>query len=203
LTRELTLLRQQTASVASTASSTSTGFNDPIEALHSSPYMSGSIHPTPSRRHRSSSNLSAYVPPAPGTRTGSVSNIAAPRESGMASSRPSGDFPRVNQSREPSATPSRQPVTTSPALSSAPHHGDSSHGSSNAAATRYEEAAHHRAEFESIKRENEMLRRRVRELEHVLKVYRDAQSNNNSTDPSGANSNLVNSMSNTSLGEGS
>jgi len=36
------------------------------------------------------------------------------------------------------------------------------------AAARYEEAAFHRSELESVKRENEALRQRIRELERSL-----------------------------------
>lgn len=39
--------------------------------------------------------------------------------------------------------------------------------------TRYEEAARHRAELEVVKRENESLRRRVRELEKILRERRN------------------------------
>ncbi|OXV09218.1 hypothetical protein Egran_03019 [Elaphomyces granulatus] len=204
LTRELSLLRQQTASVASTTSSTSTGLNDAIDPLHSSPYLSGSIHPTSSRRHRSSSNLSAYVPAAPGPRTGSVASIAPSRESGLPPSRPSADYPRVSRSRDPSVTSVRQPGTASPSRSSSfPLPGDPPH--STTATARYEEAAYHRAELESIKRENELLRRRVRELEQTLKTYREAPptgGSNHSTDsaPVPGPSNLINPMRDASIG---
>lgn len=39
---------------------------------------------------------------------------------------------------------------------------------------RYEEATVHRSELESMKRENEQLRRRVRELENTLKKQKDS-----------------------------
>lgn len=198
MTRELSLLRQQTASVASTTSSTSTGLNDAIDPLHSSPY---SIHPTSSRRHRSSSNLSAYVPAASGPRTSSVASIAPSRESGLPSSRPSADYPRVSRSRDPSVTSARQPGTASPSRSSFPLPGDPPHSTTGTA--RYEEAAYHRAELESIKRENELLRRRVRELEQTLKTYREAPpTSNQPTDSATAPGplNLVNPMRDASIG---
>ncbi|KAL8804636.1 MAG: hypothetical protein Q9182_002444 [Xanthomendoza sp. 2 TL-2023] len=53
--------------------------------------------------------------------------------------------------------------TLSPAASAR-----SSYIPSNAAMARYEETTHHRVEMESVKRENEMLRRRIRELERRL-----------------------------------
>lgn len=39
---------------------------------------------------------------------------------------------------------------------------------------RYEEAAFHRHELEAVKRENEVLRRRVRELERTLRARRQS-----------------------------
>ncbi|KAJ5559683.1 hypothetical protein N7513_002082 [Penicillium frequentans] len=61
LTRELSLLRQQTASVASTASSTST-LNESTEGIHGSPSLAGSTHSHSSRRQRSSSSLGSHTP---------------------------------------------------------------------------------------------------------------------------------------------
>jgi hypothetical protein len=60
LTRELSALRAHSASVASTASSaTSNALLDPNDTSHA-----GSVHPTPSRRHRSSSSVSrSGMPP--------------------------------------------------------------------------------------------------------------------------------------------
>lgn len=40
---------------------------------------------------------------------------------------------------------------------------------------RYEEATLHKTEMESIKRENEQLRKRVRELEGVLKKQKEVE----------------------------
>ncbi|KAH8690813.1 hypothetical protein BGW36DRAFT_432595 [Talaromyces proteolyticus] len=185
LTRELTLLRQQTASVASTASSTSTGLNDSID---------GSIYPTSSRQHRSSSSLSSHIPPGSAALAASVSSIAPSRDTTLPTSRPSGEYTRVGRSREPSVTSPRQPVSPygdhihssgqglahrSPASHAynTTHLPDVHRSTSNASAagSRYEETAHHRAELEAVKRENEMLRRRVRELEQNLKSYREVQ----------------------------
>lgn len=47
---------------------------------------------------------------------------------------------------------------------------------SSTTTSRYEEAAHHRAELETVKRENDSLRRRVRELEATLKNHRQLHS---------------------------
>ncbi|KAL2003646.1 hypothetical protein VTN02DRAFT_2909 [Thermoascus thermophilus] len=222
LTRELTLLRQQTASVASTASSTSTNLNDPIDSIHGSHHVSG-VHPTSSRRHRSSSNLSSSFPGISGSTAGSVTGIAPSRDSGLPPSRPSGDYPRIGRSREPSFTSTRQSGTSSPSLSSSfqqrgdhfPHSMGHSHrlslgtggaaennprSMSSSATARYEEAAYHRAELESIKRENEMLRRRVRELEITLKTYRERETQSTNQNPdAAAESSLVSSMRDASL----
>lgn len=42
--------------------------------------------------------------------------------------------------------------------------------------SRCEEAAFHKSEFDIVKRENEMLRRRVRELESTLKRLKEGHS---------------------------
>lgn len=186
LTRELTLLRQQTASVASTASSTSTGLTDPIEA---------SVYPTSSRQHRSSSNLSSHIPPGSAALAASVSSIAPSRDTALPSSRPSGEFTRAGRSREPSVTSPRQPVSPygdvgfrSQSQGQQSHRSSVSHSHNSAyppearrstsisstAGNRFEETAQYRAELEAVRRENEMLRRRVRELEQNLRAYRDS-----------------------------
>ncbi|KAK4493988.1 hypothetical protein PRZ48_015174 [Zasmidium cellare] len=72
LTRELTALRAQSASVASNASvsSTSTGVSLlPVDISDPNPthQMTGATHPTPSRRHRSSSSVSTRSIPTPST----------------------------------------------------------------------------------------------------------------------------------------
>ena len=55
---------------------------------------------------------------------------------------------------------------------SQPSMGRSPSLSSGVATARYEEAAHHRAELEAVKRENEALRRRIRDLERSLGTNR-------------------------------
>lgn len=210
------MLRQQTASVASTASSTSTGLNDPSDALQGSQYLSGPIHPTSSRRHRSSSSLSAHIPAGSAARAAGVTSIAPSRDTGLPSSRPSGEYPRVGRSREPSITSPRQPA--SPLLphgevshppQSQSHRNSLSHSSGAGAppenprstslsSSRYEEAAYHRAELEAMKRENEMLRRRVRELEQCLKAYREGQATD---DPTASASSLVSGVRDVSIEE--
>ncbi|RMD43521.1 hypothetical protein DV735_g1629, partial [Chaetothyriales sp. CBS 134920] len=207
LTRELSALRAQTASVASTASSTSDYLFSPDS--HSST-VGTTILPPSSRRHRSSSNLSARSARSvrdglsSATRT-SVSGVAAPREhSVQTSSRPSVEIIRPDPSRQNStgaagyrstaagashsqhlsqSNPHRgsaAPVATNPAGGNPDPAGTSSYPrspilSSTALAARYEEAAQHRSELEAVKRENELLRARVKDLEKSLAAARKAK----------------------------
>lgn len=183
LTRELSLLRQQTASVASTTSSTS-AVNEPTDGLHQSPILGSSTHSHSSRRQRSSSNLSAHTPAGQGPQTGNVTGIAPSRESSIPS--------RTVRSREASLTSRRPSIGSLPSYSQHPHgehYGSSPSiyphrnsvsqtqlGQSSSSMTRYEEAAFHKSEFDIIKRENEMLRKRVRELESTLKTHKEGHS---------------------------
>lgn len=195
LTRELSLLRRQTASVASTASSTSVNYND-LTDLHNT---TGPSMPVPNR-HRSSSTLSSRSIP-----TSNAANVpgstATSRETGIPPSRQSLDRHRVSFSREPlGTTPPLQHGEYFPHSRSGRHSRSHSQRSSvsffpspnptgqthptNLAEqarygltspqtmSRYEEATLHRAELESVKRENESLRRRVRELEVTLRQNR-------------------------------
>lgn len=207
MTRELSLLRQQTASVASTTSSTTSELVSDYS----------NIVPTSARRHRSSSNLStrsARSINAAAANATSVSGVAPARETSVpSSSRPSMDTARPDLTRQDSAT-GRRSVTASPSLSSshvaygAPfgqvqsyqtqpnrhssgpqsatqiptvdshtHHARSPSFSAAVAAARYEEAAFHRAELESVKRENEALRQRIKDLERSLGVRSAAGEN--------------------------
>ena len=196
MTRELSQLRQQTASVASTTSSTS-------ELL--SEYSA--IVPTSQRRHRSSSNLSTRSTRSINAATAnatSVSGVAPARETSVpSSSRPSMDIVRPDLSRQNSAAGHRsvtaspslsssqishgapfsqnhvqsqrqsstsaiQSAVPSPAVDSSVHHARSPSFSAAVAAARYEEAAYHRSELEAVKRENEALRQKIRDLERSL-----------------------------------
>ena len=65
-------------------------------------------------------------------------------------------------------SPASQPNTQLPAVDLSAHHARSPSFSAAVAAARYEEAAFHRAELESVKRENEALRQRIKELERSL-----------------------------------
>lgn len=183
LTRELSLLRQQTASTASTASSTST-FNESTDGFHLSPSLGSSTRSQSTRRQRSSSSLSAHTPAAQGPQAGSVTGIAPSREGGI--------HPRTVRSRETSLTSRRPSVGSLSSHSQYPHgetyasspsiypHRNSvsqTHlGQTGTPMSRCEEAAYHKSEFDIVKRENEMLRRRVRELEGTLKTLKEGHS---------------------------
>ena len=137
LTRELSLLRQQTASVASTTSSTSTGLPDSTD--HSANHLiSGPSHPTPSRRHRSSSSLSTRsmntatttasgLTGMSGGTVGTTGGIAGSTVSGIAPARdsalPRGSNPRESLSRNGSVA-SRRSGASSPSLASSLLQGD-------------------------------------------------------------------------------
>jgi len=227
LTRELSALRAQTASVASTASSTSDLFTTSQTAAEypyvpaSSSYGGASIIPTSERRHRSSSNLStrsarsARETLARDASTTSISGVAAPRDSDRShqtSARQSLDIQRerpdnsrqnsYNLGLSTSGSMSNVYRSTSNATSpfgpppgygypylhgsytSASHTRDPSQQgmgaplgigrerspsfSSATAAARYEEAAVQRQELESVRKENEALKHRIRDLERQL-----------------------------------
>ncbi|KAL8692334.1 MAG: hypothetical protein Q9218_002627 [Villophora microphyllina] len=235
LTRELSLLRQQTASVASTTSSNSAGPVDPTD-YNMNHLISGPTHPTPSRRHRSSSSLSTRSINTAATTTsgytglsgstvGTTGGVAGSTISGVAPARdPYGYGPHPSHaqslSRQNSTTSSRRSQASSPSLSSSLLQGDhfpnlvshrhasssqpptssgqshqhnltpaasarSSYLHSSAATARYEETAHHRSEMEIVKRENEMLRRRIRELERTLGSRRASSVSHTRSDSAG------------------
>ncbi|KAJ5176130.1 uncharacterized protein N7482_002007 [Penicillium canariense] len=200
LTRELSLLRQQTASVASTASSTST-LNEPADGLHASPSLGSSTHSHSSRRQRSSSSLSSHAT-AQGSQAASVTGIAPSRDSSMPSRSTDHSHSRTARSREPSLTSRRPSVGSIPSHSQYSHGDQFTHygspsiyphrnsvsqthlGASVNPMSRYEEATLHKLELESMKRENEQLRKRVRELEGVLKQQKEAEPASTDTSPS-------------------
>ncbi|KAF2271782.1 uncharacterized protein EI97DRAFT_437473 [Westerdykella ornata] len=119
LTRELTALRAHSASVASTASSTSL-LNDASLLDHTHP-----APPHTTRRHRGSSSSRSGVLQTP--QTGTVGNHVSGRSAGGS-------------------------VVSTP---------------------RYEEVAFFKQELEEARRENEGLKKRIRELEGLLREKRD------------------------------
>lgn len=148
LTRELSALRAHTASVASTTSSTTSGAPGLIDS--SDPSLVGPTHPTSSRRHRSSSSVSRTSH----TATGGYAGI--PLTSTTAS------IPhthhRYSISSQPGGTIDGQPSSRTPSM--------------GLSTPRYEEVAHYKQELDDAKRENEMLRRRIQELEKELRSPR-------------------------------
>ncbi|KAJ5281706.1 hypothetical protein N7478_007078 [Penicillium angulare] len=185
LTRELSLLRQQTASVASTTSSTSTLNEPPDGTTHGSPSLGSSTHSHSYRRQRSSSSLSSQTPSVQGSQA-SVTGIAPSRT----------EHHRTPRSREPSLTHRRPSIGSLNSYTQHPHPDHVSHfgnspsiyphrtsvsqthlGLSSNSLARYEEAALHKSELETTKRENEQLRRRVRELEQILKKQKEETAN--------------------------
>ncbi|CAD6582866.1 MAG: hypothetical protein ASARMPRED_001089 [Alectoria sarmentosa] len=136
LTRELSLLRQQSASVASTTSSVSTGLPDATDQ-NANHLISGASHPTPSRRHRSSSNLSTRsantaattatgITGTSGSTIGTTAGVAGSTVSGIAPARDTTapySYARDPLSRQSSVT-SRRSEASSPSLSSSMYQGD-------------------------------------------------------------------------------
>ncbi|KAJ5907497.1 hypothetical protein N7495_000179 [Penicillium taxi] len=169
LTRELSLLRQQTASVASTTSSTSMNESADVNTYFSS--LPGSTHSLTSRRQRSLSSLSA----ASVHQASSVTGIAPARsrEPSIKSPRPSVESLSSSYMQHP--YPEHLPhYGNSPSIY--PHRNSASQvqlGPSSNAIARYEEANLHKSELETVRHENEQLRRRVRELEQFLKSQKE------------------------------
>ena len=121
----------------------------------------GPTHPTTSRRHRSSSSVSR----------GSVSasyNGPTTFTTGIPH-----QHQHQHQHQHHRYSASAQPA-------GAPQTGDvpSAQGRTNSVVStpRYEEVAHYRQELEEAKRENELLRRRIRELERVIRGRRSSSS---------------------------
>ncbi|MCJ1290303.1 hypothetical protein MMC34_001839 [Xylographa carneopallida] len=212
LTRELSLLRQQSVSVASTTSSTSAGIAESTDqsANH---ILLGAGPPTPSRRHRSSSSFSSRSINAAGISSGTVSGIIPARDTTLHLSGHSRD----SLSRQSSVTSFRRSELPSPSLPLPQSQGDhfhptqthrhsstSQHGylhhshmstqaitpsdarsptrTSAVGTARFEEAAFHRSELEAAKHENDMLRRRIRDLERTLSGQRRHDLNRNSSE---------------------
>ncbi|KAJ6154315.1 hypothetical protein N7485_012684 [Penicillium canescens] len=185
LTRELSLLRHQTASVSSTASSTST-FNEPD--ARASPTLSNSGRSHSTQRHRSNSSLSSHASASQVPQAASVTGIAPSRETSLPSR---ADHSRTARSRESSLTSRRPSIGSLTSFSHSnssvyPHRTSGSQtqlGYSPATPlSRFEEATQHRSELESIKRENEQLRKRVRDLEQTLKKQKGAVPSESTSD---------------------
>ncbi|CAI4213371.1 unnamed protein product [Parascedosporium putredinis] len=181
LTRELALLRAaQNASVVSNASSTSasaTGAENPNHSTSDTHLLSGAGYtfPTP-RHHRTSSNTSAL------SQGGAALLSTASHRSRTSSPGPSASAHGVGadsslhylqQQRVPHASVSGSSVVATPgSVGGGAAGGGASFGEPYSpgllpATARYEETAFYRSELEVAKKENDALRRRVRELERM------------------------------------
>ncbi|KYG44180.1 hypothetical protein M433DRAFT_42567, partial [Acidomyces richmondensis BFW] len=120
LTRELSALRAQSASVASNASHSSTSTSAsllPIDISDPNPthQITGATHPTPSRRHRSSSSVSTRSIPTPSTSASAAgsaaTNFSTQVQAGSSVSVPVGGQSQASADRAAAAGPglSRQP----------------------------------------------------------------------------------------------
>ncbi|KAH9844810.1 hypothetical protein Tdes44962_MAKER01357 [Teratosphaeria destructans] len=106
LTRELTALRAQSASVASNASQSSVSTNAsllPVDINDTNPahHMTGHTHPTPSRRPRTSSSASTRSIPTPSTSNPSLagSNFSTQVQAGSSTSVPIGGVSQASADR--------------------------------------------------------------------------------------------------------
>ncbi|KAL4944763.1 hypothetical protein BDV06DRAFT_186405 [Aspergillus oleicola] len=171
LSRELSLLRHQTSSVASTASSTSTTVNEPLDALRGSPYIPGPTYPTSSRQRRSSSSLSgSYFPVIQESRTngrGRRPSIVSPQSQSLISVTSQPHERRRDASAHLTHSP-RVPRRSSLSQQRIPSGAGLWLGGS-----RLDEVAP-RGEVESLLHENEELRRRIRTLELELRVQKNS-----------------------------
>ncbi|PKS10925.1 hypothetical protein jhhlp_002683 [Lomentospora prolificans] len=190
LTRELALLRAaQNASVASNASSTSasaTGVDIPTPSDTHLLSGAGYAFPTP-RHHRTESNTSARSGAAAALLSTSADarrgppdlsrHSSASHRSRTSSPGPSaqnvhvgdGSLNYLQQQRVPHASVTGSSVVATPGSTglTEPY----SPGLMPATA-RYEETAFYRSELETAKRENELLKRRIRELERMVRERR-------------------------------
>ncbi|KAL3435855.1 hypothetical protein BDV09DRAFT_166301 [Aspergillus tetrazonus] len=165
LSRELSLLRNQTSSVASTASSTSTTLNEPLDTLHKSAYIAGPTYPTVSRRNRSSSSLSASYFPV----------VQGPRTSGR-SRRPSAASPPSQSLISVISQPQERKHDVSTNISHGSHLYTRRSSFSQQRTPSRSNTVHSddmtSRDIETLVHENEVLRQRIRALEHELSVQK-------------------------------
>lgn len=197
----------QNASVVSNASSTSAGHPDGLD--NSNHLLSGPNHPIPSHRrhHRTSSSTSTRSITATAGSISTASGIAAPaarrvdslpqaislsrqnstgiHRSGASSPAPlSGSFGHADQfshfyhQQRPSMLPHRDYSSGNvPTIGSTA--GEVGSATSVPTTARYEEAALQRQELENVKRENEALKKKIRELERTLRDRRQSDASLN------------------------
>ncbi|KAK4553526.1 hypothetical protein LTR86_009322 [Recurvomyces mirabilis] len=143
LTRELTALRAQSASVASNASHSSTSTTAsllPIDISDPNPnhQMTGPTHPTPSRRHRSSSSVSGRSIPTPSTtvsatssgiaQAGNTASVPIAGQSQASADRAAAAAGGSTLSRQPSVSASGASTPARQSLDLARHHGGPTQG---------------------------------------------------------------------------
>ncbi|KAL6890697.1 hypothetical protein GGI43DRAFT_387500 [Trichoderma evansii] len=197
LTRELSLLRAaHNASVVSNTSSTSnaTSSHDPIVE---SSLLSGSGFsiPTSRRHHRTSSStsqtfpsfVSSYDARARPSHPASLSrqNSSASRRSQTGSPAPPSSIDPSNyfhQQRIPAAANNSIMMSSVVATPGSSVLGDQMSPGLMPATLRYEETAFYRQELDNAKKENEALKRRIRELERVVRERRSSDASRNRSD---------------------
>ncbi|KAH6605916.1 hypothetical protein Trco_005069 [Trichoderma cornu-damae] len=195
LTRELSLLRAaHNASVVSNASSTSNATShDPIVE---SSLLSGSGFsiPTARRHHRTSSSTSQTLPNFASSyeaRARTSHPVSLSRQNSSASRRSQTGSPAPSSSIDPSNYfhQQRNPAAASSAMMSSVVAtpggsvlGDQMSPGLLPATLRYEETAFYRQELDNAKKENEALKRRIRELERIVRERRSSDASRNRSD---------------------
>ncbi|ODA82175.1 hypothetical protein RJ55_00681 [Drechmeria coniospora] len=185
LMRELSLLRAaQNASVVSNSSSASATASTTHEPVTEASLLSGSGFsiPTARRHHRNSSSASQHFPMTQLASSYESRHPTARMGQPVSLSRHDGTSSRVSRTDSPGPHGSslgptsyyhqqRVPPAGSLPMGSAPGGGSMADQMSPGlmpATFRYEETAFYRNELETAKKENEMLKRRIRELERVV-----------------------------------
>jgi hypothetical protein len=133
------LTRELCALRAHSASVASTA-SSAASGVHVDQDLTGPTHPTSARRHRSSSSVSRSSIPYSIPLNSATASIPHHRYS-VSSQPATGDHATAHQARNAS-------IVSTP---------------------RYEEVAHYRQELEEAKRENEALKKRIRELERTIR----------------------------------
>lgn len=167
----------------------------------SHPTPSRSHRSSSSLSTRSANTAATTASGLSGSTVGTTGGVAGSTISGIAPARDGNPVPRSSNARDSlsrnGSITSRRSEASSPSLASSFHQGDhfpssyphrlsnpppsgqstmspSSNRSSYQHTARYEEAAHQRSELEIVRRENEALRQRVKELERSLNQQRSA-----------------------------
>ncbi|UKZ87074.1 uncharacterized protein TrAFT101_002885 [Trichoderma asperellum] len=197
LTRELSLLRAaHNASVVSNTSSTSNAASSHDPIVESS-LLSGSGFsiPTARRHHRTSSStsqtfpsfVSSYDARARPSHPASLSrqNSSASRRSQTGSPAPPSSIDPSNyfhQQRIPAAATNSVMMSSVVATPGSSVLGDQMSPGLMPATLRYEETAFYRQELDNAKKENEALKRRIRELERLVRERRSSDASRNRSD---------------------